>query len=191
MHATIHNFTRHGRHHGGGTDVSQATRRGTAEKETPVNDIHVREIALGELPIVAHIYRQSFDEPYPEVVAASLLRTPGAWCLLAFGGPDRTPMGFLIARVILDEAEVLSIGTLSDGRRKGVGTALLRATFDALRTEGARVVHLEVGEDNPGAIALYRKLHFRPTGSRANYYRRADRRRVAAILMTYDLTDLQ
>ncbi|MGB0551654.1 MAG: GNAT family N-acetyltransferase [Alphaproteobacteria bacterium] len=156
-----------------------------------MNDIHVREVTLGELPIVAHIYGQSFDEPYPEVVAASLLRTPGAWCLLAFGGPDRTPMGFLIARAILDEAEVLSIGTLSDGRRQGVGTALLRAMFYAARTEGARAVHLEVGEDNPGAIALYRKLNFRPTGRRANYYRRADRRRVAAILMTYDLTDLQ
>ena len=156
-----------------------------------MNGIHVREIALGELPIVAHIYGQSFDEPYPEVVAASLLRTPGAWCLLAFGGPDRTPMGFLIARVILDEAEVLSIGTLLDGRRKGVGTALLRATFDAARKEGARVVHLEVGEDNPGAIALYHKLSFQPTGRRADYYRRADRRRVAAILMTSDLTDLQ
>ena len=48
-----------------------------------MNDIHVREIALGELPIAAHIYGQSFDEPYPEVVATSLLRTPGAWCLLA------------------------------------------------------------------------------------------------------------
>ena len=100
-------------------------------------------------------------------------------------------MGFLIARVILDEAEVLSIGTLLDGRRQGVGTALLRATFDAACKEGARVVHLEVGEDNPGAIALYRKLSFQPTGRRPNYYRRADRRRVAAILMTSDLTDLQ
>jgi ribosomal protein S18 acetylase RimI-like enzyme len=37
---------------------------------------------------------------------------------------------------------------------------------------------------------LYRKLGFRPTGRRANYYRRADKRRVAAILMTCDLDDL-
>lgn len=156
-----------------------------------MKDIHVREIAFGELSTVAHIYGESFDEPYPEVAAGSLLRTPGASCLLAFGGLDRTPMGFLIARVILDEAEVLSIGTLLDGRRQGVGTALLRTTFDAVRRGGARVVHLEVGEDNPGAVALYRKLGFRPTGRRANYYRRADKRRVAAILMTCDLIDQQ
>jgi ribosomal-protein-alanine N-acetyltransferase len=156
-----------------------------------VNDIHVREIAFGELSAVAHIYGESFDEPYPEVMAASLLRTPGASCLLAFDGADWTPMGFLISRVIMDEAEVLSIGTLLGGRRQGVGTALLRTTFAAVRMEGARVVHLEVGEDNPGAVALYRKLGFRPTGRRANYYRRADKRWVAAILMTYDLPDQQ
>ena len=156
-----------------------------------MNDIHGRPIAFGELSTVAHIYGESFDEPYSEVVAASLLRTPGASCLLAFGGHDRAPMGFLISRVILDEAEVLSIGTLLDGRRQGVGTALLRTTFSAVRMEGARVVHLEVGEDNPGAVALYSKLGFWPTGRRPNYYRRADKRRVAAILMTCDLTDQQ
>jgi ribosomal-protein-alanine N-acetyltransferase len=156
-----------------------------------VNDINVRKIAFGELLAVAHIFGESFDEPDPEVVAASLLRTAGASCLLAFGGTDRTPMGFLIVRVILDEAEVLSIGTLLDGRRQGVGTALLRTMFDAVHIEGARVVHLEVGEDNPGAFALYRKLGFQPTGRRANYYQRADKRRVAAILMTCDLTDQQ
>ncbi|MBC8451826.1 MAG: GNAT family N-acetyltransferase [Rhodospirillaceae bacterium] len=156
-----------------------------------MNDIRVREIAVGELSIVAHIYGESFDEPYPEPVASSLLRTPGAWCSLAFGGPDQAPMGFVIARVILDEAEVLSIGTQLDGRRQGVATALLQTTFKAARKEGARVVHLEVGEDNPGAVALYRKLGFWPTGRRPNYYRRADKRRVAAILMTCDLTDQQ
>jgi ribosomal-protein-alanine N-acetyltransferase len=154
-----------------------------------VNDIHVCEVAFGEISAVAHIYGESFDEPYPEVMAAALLRTPGTSCFLALGGLERTPLGFLVVRVILDEAEVLSIGTLSDGRRQGVGTALLRKTFDAVLIEGARVVHLEVGEDNPGAVALYRKLGFRPTGRRANYYTRADKRRVAAILMTCDLTD--
>ncbi len=67
--------------------------------------------------------------------------------------------------------------------------ALLEASFAAVRNAGAKTVHLEVSEDNPGAATLYRKLGFRVTGRRPNYYRRADRRRVAALLMTVDLTN--
>jgi len=153
-----------------------------------MKSIHVRDIALGELEVIAEIYGASFDDPYPEPVAASLLRTPGAWCQLAIDQKTGTPLGFVISRVILDEAEILSIGTLPAARRKGVATALLDATCGRAVSQGARTLHLEVGEDNPGAVALYKKLAFHATGRRPNYYRRANRRRVAAILMRRDLT---
>lgn len=156
-----------------------------------MTSIAVRECRPGELSVLAALYGICFDEPYPEPVAASLLRTPGAWCHLALEGTDGMPVGFAIARTILDEAELLSIGALPDARRRGVATALLAAGFAMARNAGAETMHLEVGEDNPGAATLYRKHGFRVTGRRPNYYRRADRRRVAAILMTVDLTDQQ
>ena len=151
--------------------------------------IVVREFRPVEMPVLAALYGASFDEPYPEPVAASLLRTPGAWCHIAFDGTDGLPVGFAITRIILDEAELLSIGALPDARRRGMATALLDAGFVVARNAGARTMHLEVGEDNPGAATLYRKHGFRVTGRRPNYYRRADRRPVAALLMTVDLTD--
>ena len=153
--------------------------------------IVVRELRPGEMPVLAALYGASFDEPYPEPVAASLLRTPGAWCHLAFDGADGMPVGFAITRTILDESELLSIGALPGERRRGVAMALLDAALAEVRNAGVKTVHLEVGEDNPGAATLYRKLGFRVTGRRQNYYRRADRRRVAAILMTVDLTGQQ
>ena len=153
--------------------------------------IVVREFRPGEMPVLAALYGASFDEPYPEPVAASLLRTPGAWCHLAFDGADGMPVGFAITRIILDESELLSIGALPGARRRGVATALLDAGFAEARNAGVKTMHLEVGEDNPGAATLYRKLCFRVTGRRPNYYRRANRRRVAALLMTVDLTDQQ
>lgn len=156
-----------------------------------MSEIVVREIGAGEIAVVAHLYGASFDEPYPEPVAASLLRTPGAWCHLAWSVETGTPLGFVIARSILDEAEILSIGTMPDARRQGVASTLLEVTFSTALRAKCRVVHLEVGEDNPGAGALYREIGFRATGRRENYYRRANRSRVAAILMTYDLTDQQ
>lgn len=150
--------------------------------------ILVRDIATGEMPVLAYLYGDSFEEAYPEPVAASLLRTPGAWCQLAIATETSLPLGFVIARTILDEAEILTIGTLAQARRQGAATALLEATFTRAGSAGARVVHLEVGEDNPAAIALYRKLGFRRTGRRPDYYRRADRRRIAAILMSRDIS---
>ena len=68
--------------------------------------ILVRNLALGELEVVAEIYGASFDEPYPEPVTASLLRTPGAWCQLAIDTEAGIPLGFVIGRVISDESEI-------------------------------------------------------------------------------------
>ena len=149
--------------------------------------IVVRELRPGEMPVLASLYGASFDEPYPESAAVSLLRIPGAWCYLAFDGAESMPVGFAITRIILDEAELLSIGALPGARRRGVAMALLDASLAEVRNAGAKTVHLEVSEDNPGAAKLYRKLGFCVTGRRPNYYRRADRRRVAAILMTANL----
>ena len=149
--------------------------------------IVVRELRTGEMPVLAALYGASFDELYPEPVVASLLRTTGAWCYLAFDGAGGMPIGFAITRIILDESELLSIGALPGERRRGVAMALLDASLAEVRKAGVKTLHLEVGEDNPGAAALYRKLGFRVTGRRPNYYRRADRRRVAALLMTADL----
>ena len=153
-----------------------------------MKSILVRNIALGEFETVTKIYGESFNEPYPEMVTASLLRSPGAWCQLAIDEKNGVSIGFLIARIIFDEAEILSVGIVSSSRRQGAAQRLLNAACERAISLGALALHLEVGEDNRGAVALYRKMEFRPTGRRPNYYRRANRRRVAAILMTRNLT---
>ena len=152
-----------------------------------MKSILVRDIALGEFEIVTKIYGESFNELYPELATAALLRCPGAWCQLAVDEETGVPIGFLIARIILDEAEILSIGIVSAARRQGAAQRLLTAASARAMSLGALALHLEVGEDNQGAVALYRKMEFRSTGIRPNYYRRANSRRVAAILMTRNL----
>ena len=100
--------------------------------------ILVRNLALGELEVVAEIYGASFDEPYPEPVTASLLRTPGAWCQLAIDTEAGIPLGFVIGRVISDESEILSVGTDPASRRKGVATALMNAASERAISLGAK-----------------------------------------------------
>lgn len=151
-----------------------------------MSDVSMRFVSAADMAVLAHIYGESFDEPYPEPVAHSLLVTPGAWGMIATTGTaeDAPPAGFVIARVIVDELEILSLGVLPGLRRRGVAKCLLSHAFAEAVRLGARIAHLEVGEDNPGAIALYRETGFDGVGRRPGYYRRADRTLVAAVLMS-------
>jgi RimJ/RimL family protein N-acetyltransferase len=58
-------------------------------------------------------------------------------------------------------------------RRRGVGSALVRAAIDWARAQGLHKLSLEVFPQNTAAIALYRKSGFVQEGRRSRHYRRA------------------
>ncbi len=98
-----------------------------------------------------------------------LASLPGA-VVLVCEAEDRLT-GFLIARQVADEAEVLNVAVLTEARRKGQASALLAAAFDQFRNSGVTRVFLEVRESNHPAIAFYRKHGFILSGRRKAYYR--------------------
>lgn len=65
-----------------------------------------------------------------------------------------------------EEAELLNLGVAPQARRKGVAAALL----DALREASTGEIFLEVAENNPGAIALYKSNGWVEIGTRPAYY---------------------
>ena len=85
---------------------------------------------------------------------------------------------------------VADLGLLVAGpsRRRGVGTALLRAAVDWARRGGVRKLELHVFPHNAPALALYERFGFVQEGYRRNHYRRG-REYVDAILMAYELPD--
>ncbi len=93
------------------------------------------------------------------------------------------PIGFMLARVVADEAEILTLGVLAEARRYGVGRRLLESACARARTLGARRIYLEVGAGNTAGLALYRQLGFTETGRRDGYYDRGDDAREDAVLM--------
>lgn len=93
--------------------------------------------------------------------------------------------GFIIARQIADEAEVLNLAVQRDRRRRGEGGALLEAALSAFKAAGVSRVYLEVRESNAVATMFYEKHGFRRTGKRNGYYRDPDE---AAILLEKKLT---
>jgi len=77
-----------------------------------------------------------------------------------------------VALEAADEGEILNLAVAPDGRRRGLGRELVRATIDALTEREVRQVYLEVRESNAPARALYATFGFKEVGRRQQYYRR-------------------
>jgi ribosomal-protein-alanine N-acetyltransferase len=71
-------------------------------------------------------------------------------------------------RCAADEAEILTIGVAHP--QLGIGTALMQTAIAHAQNQDAATLHLEVAAANTAAGALYKKLGFKQTGRRRNYY---------------------
>jgi ribosomal-protein-alanine N-acetyltransferase len=78
--------------------------------------------------------------------------------------------GFVLVRVAGGEAEILTLAVAPAARGRGLGRALLQAAIAWAKAQGAEAVFLEVGTDNPQALALYAGLGFAKVGIRKAYY---------------------
>ena len=92
-------------------------------------------------------------------------------------------MGFALYRVVVDEAELLTISVMPDARRGGIGAGLLAACHEGARLSGAVRMFLEVAEGNLAARSLYDHASYRECGRRKGYYRRPDGSQDDAVVM--------
>lgn len=80
--------------------------------------------------------------------------------------------GYVVALDAADEGEILNLAVAPDGRRNGLGRALVEQVLEALMARGVRQVYLEVRESNAPARGLYAAQGFKEVGRRKEYYRR-------------------
>jgi [ribosomal protein S18]-alanine N-acetyltransferase len=82
--------------------------------------------------------------------------------------------GFAIVEFSLEGGRrvghVVTIDVSPGQRRQGVGGLLMESLLDFCCKTGARLLRLEVAEDNQGAIAFYRRLGFEETGRIPGFY---------------------
>jgi ribosomal-protein-alanine acetyltransferase len=78
--------------------------------------------------------------------------------------------GFLAARKLTDELEILNLAVACASRRHGIAGQLLRAAMKWAAPEGIAKIYLEVRASNASAKAFYQSYGFRATGTRPNYY---------------------
>ena len=92
-------------------------------------------------------------------------------------------VGFIISRLVHGEAEILSVAITPARRRKGIGRQLLDLHLRRLAGLGARVVFLEVDENNEAARQLYRHFGFQVAAKREGYYFGSAGKRSTALVL--------
>jgi len=113
------------------------------------------------------------DDPWDEAALRRILALSGVFGFL--GWREDEPAGFVLARDLGGEIEILSLGVMPAGRRRGIGATLLAIVVAEGARRGARSVVLEVAAENGPARRLYAAGGFAQVGRRPRYYRYADR----------------
>ena len=80
------------------------------------------------------------------------------------------PVGYLKARVVRDELEIISILIDKKFRKAGFGKGLLSKLLNIALKKKIQNIFLEVSVENQIAINLYKKFNFIKVGKRTNYY---------------------
>jgi ribosomal-protein-alanine N-acetyltransferase len=116
-------------------------------------------------PMLADLHAQCFDDAWDAEAIRRLMAGPGVTALMV--GTD----AFILVRAAAGEAEILTLATAPQARRRGLARQLVCAAADAVGPD-ATEMFLEVAADNAAALALYTGLGFVAVGRRPGYYTR-------------------
>ena len=134
-------------------------------------EVSVREASLDDIaPLVAVQAASPGAAAWGEGDYKSFLLADGAVCLLAEDGSDDV-VGFLLARAVADEMEILNLAVVPAQRRRGLARRLVAEALGRGHAQGVTQCWLEVRASNRTALGFYRALGFQEHTRRPNYYR--------------------
>jgi len=132
--------------------------------------VTIRAAAPADLDAIVEIERGSFGDPWSRALFFDALFGKHTWFEVAVGAGGEL-VGYIVAQIVADEAEVLNLAVAPARRRDGAGALLLNGVMAAARARGAIAVYLDVRESNAAARALYARFGFAEVGRRRAYYR--------------------
>ena len=151
--------------------------------------VSIRKYASADLSAVLSVCRQSPEAAQWSEDGFNQAASCGQVILVAEVAADESAeartCGFLVARVVAGEAELLNMAVDAADRRKGLGSKLLAGAAKEAEARQATRMYLEVRESNEAAISLYERHGFRKNGQRAGYYQNPTEN---AVLMEKKLT---
>jgi ribosomal-protein-alanine N-acetyltransferase len=124
-----------------------------------VQDIQDLSCRSGLSPWSLHSLKRSVADPLCELNLAEPARSPA-----------KKVIGFYLARIILNEMELLQIAVDPKLARKEIGRKLLAHCMKKASVWRCNVCYLEVRSSNETALCFYRKHGFQSIGRRRGYY---------------------
>jgi ribosomal-protein-alanine N-acetyltransferase len=156
----------------------------------PSHSLGITLVGLAHVDLLSALHGRCFTPGWHAATFMQSLVSPGAFALLAEadrnGRPE--PVGFMLARAVGGESEILSLGVVPAARRGGIARRLLTAGTTRAASAGAQALFLEVAESNLPARELYQQAGFHIVGRRPDYYRLPGGGGEAALVMRRDLT---
>ena len=143
--------------------------------------MNLRFAAAEDAERLAEVHARAFDTSWTASDIERLMQIMGGFALIA--DQQAGIVGFILIRVIAEEAEVLTLAVAPWARRTGVGLELVEAAAAEAERRGALTMFLEVADDNPAALALYRRAGFEQAGARRGYYARGEAAPVDALVL--------
>lgn len=130
--------------------------------------ISFNKLTSVEIPSVLSIEEQNSDYPwFQDQFTTSIENSKNLCYCLNLNGKT---IGYLIAMLAVDTADILNIGIDPDFQRKGYGTGLISYLIEKLRKRYIGEILLEVRAGNKSAIQFYKRQGFEEISVRKNYY---------------------
>ena len=146
--------------------MSTVTPAGATEAE------RLRAVESRDIASIVAIERASFNDPWSEASFRSMLANPQV--LAHVVEREGAVVGYSIAWMVSDEAELANLAIAAGVRQAGVGGRLLDHLLGVIAARGGAAVYLEVRDSNVAARALYASRGFVVMGRRTAYYRSPD-----------------
>jgi ribosomal-protein-alanine acetyltransferase len=141
-----------------------------AEQQRKKSAFVLRDFRAEDATAASEILREAREAASWSMQAlVEFMPLPGAMALVS--EREGRPTGFVLGRLVADEAEVLNLAVREEFRRQGEGQALLTELLRRFAESGVSRVFLEVRESNRAAITFYERMGFRRSGRREGYYR--------------------
>lgn len=161
-------------------------------RKTRVEPI-VLDATAADSSAIAALHGAAFARGWSDGEFQNLINDENVISLIArdMSSQPSKPIGFMLIRWVLDEAEILTIAVSQDVQRGGIGFALVDEALRRLHAMRIAALFLEVEEGNQPALGLYRKMGFKKVGQRDNYYGKTEavvgQKPKAALVMRRDL----
>jgi [ribosomal protein S18]-alanine N-acetyltransferase len=137
----------------------------------------IREFQRDDFPRLWEIDQKCFPPgiSYSQPELLFYMRRPRAFTLVAEsavrnGKDGATAVGFIVAETGKQAGHIITIDVLNEFRRSGLGSQLMAAVEQRMRSAGCAAVILETAVDNANALAFYKRHQYFLVKTLPRYY---------------------